>query len=94
KGHDRGGHGCKPPTIERGQSNLFTEINGDLQKLLDLRNNYERMKIQQESSLGAGGPADVDPLLLELYTVPAEACGVLADYEAFLNAVSYLIVRL
>ncbi|KAL7057812.1 hypothetical protein AAHC03_016426 [Spirometra sp. Aus1] len=66
--------------------NLCTAIQDDLQKLSDLRMDYEWMTTQSAPRPNADGTTDVDPLLMDLYIVPAEANGVLDDSKLFLES--------
>ncbi|BHF76965.1 TOM1-like protein 2 [Sparganum proliferum] len=66
--------------------NLCTAIQDDLQKLSDLRVDYEWMTTHCAPRPNADGTTDVDPLLMDLYIVSSEANGVLEDSALFLDS--------
>ncbi|VDL93865.1 unnamed protein product [Schistocephalus solidus] len=73
------------PQLPASRQTLSNALQEDLQQLRGLQMDYEAMEMQQSPS---AGPNDVDPLLMDLYMVPADVERVLEDSKTFLNGVS------
>uniref|UniRef100_A0A0X3PD93 Uncharacterized protein n=1 Tax=Schistocephalus solidus TaxID=70667 RepID=A0A0X3PD93_SCHSO len=78
------GFSAKDPDLVRIK-NLSTTVQDDLQKLSDMRMNYEWLKNRHAPSSSADDSTDDDPLLINLYMVLNEANWALADSQAILD---------